>query len=209
MQLYKPNKAVKGSALSVNFSAKTDKDNIKGDKSFYFQLVSQTGWSDETGNGTFKDGKKITCKFAPHEISGMLAAMKRNTTLEDAMGVKYVYHDGEKFATTIYFAPHFKKEKQGETWVTTDKQIGYGIRFVKTEKANKENKEQLSIAFTYAEAELLALFLEDGLSHIFNAWLSENINRAKKIKENTTGDSSQSQESSVTNASPLEESPPF
>ncbi len=205
MQLYKPNRSVKGSALSINFSAKTDKDGQKGDKSFYMQLVAQTGWSDETGNGTFKDGKKITCKFAPHEIAGILSAIKRNTTLEDVMGVKYVYHDGETFATTVYFAPHFKKENNGKEWVTTDKQLGFGIRFVKTEKANKENKEQLSIAFNWAETELLALYLQDGLGHIFNSWKADNIARVgkgKKKEEKPTESAPESQEDSTEQQDP-------
>lgn len=183
MQLYKPNKSIKGSALSVNFTARADSDHGKGDKSFYFQLISQTGWDDKSGNGTFKDGKKIIVKFAPHEISGMLSAIKRNTTLADVMGVQYVYHDGDKSASNINFGPHFKKEKKGDQWVDTDKQLGFGLRVTKTDKQNKENKDSIGIALNWAEVELLELFLKDGLSHIFNSWFSENINRLKKSKE--------------------------
>ena len=206
MQLYKPNKVIKGSALSVNFSAKTDKEGSKGDKSFYFQLISQTGWDESSRNGTFKDGKKIIVKFATHEISGILAAIRKNTTLAATMGVEYVYHDGEKTASTIYFGPHFKKEKQGDKWVDTTTQVGFGLRVVKTDKSNKENKDSLSIGFTYAETELLRLFLEDGLSHIFAAMYSDNINRAKNSKNESKEPPKAQQEPNKevsTNSNPL------
>ncbi len=180
---YKPNKSVKGSLLSVNFSAKTDKvenDKIlKGDKSFYLNFVGQTGWNDAERTGSFKDGKKITVKLSPTEVGGILSAINRNTTLATVMGQEYVYHDGEKTATTIYFGPHFKKIQQDGKWVDSENQIGYGIRIVKTEKANKENKDSLSIGLTYAETELLVNYLKDGLGHIFSALYSEDVNRPK------------------------------
>jgi hypothetical protein len=124
------------------------------------------------------------------------------------MNVKYVYHDGKDSATTIYFGPHFKKEKQGDKWVDTTQQVGFGLRVVKTDKQNKENKDQLSISFTYAETELLARYLEDGLCHIFGAWYAENINRnsekKEKPKKTTTQEEAQSEQNS-----PPEEAPDF
>ena len=184
LAFYKPNKANKGCLLSVNFSAKTDKSTeteaVKGDKSFYLNLVGQTSWNEAERTGGFKDGKKIVVKLSPTEIGGILFAIKKNLTLAQAMGQEYVYHDGEKTATTIYFGPHFKKEKQGDKWVDTTNQVGFGIRVVKTEKANKENKEQLSVGLTYAETELLVNYLKDGLGHIFSALYSEDVSRPKK-----------------------------
>lgn len=180
---YRPNSANKGSLLSVNFSARPDKvgeNSIdKGDKSFYLSFVAQTSWNAAEKTGSFKDGKKINVKLSPTEAGGIIAAVKRNTTLAAMMGQEYVYHDGDKSATTIYFGPHFKKIKQGDKWVDSDTQIGFGIRVVKTEKANKENKESLSIGLTYAETELLVSYLQDGLTHIFDALFSENISRLK------------------------------
>ena len=141
--------------------------------------MGQTGWNESERTGSFKEGKKIVVKLSPTEVGGILAAISKNTTLAAAMGQEYVYHDGEKTATTIYFGPHFKKEKKGEQWVDTTNQIGFGVRVVKTEKANKENKEQLSIGLTYAETELLVNYLKDGLCHIFSALYSEDVNRPK------------------------------
>ena|ERR1017187_5488473 len=187
LTFYKPNKFNKGSLISINFSAKADKidgdKSVKGDKSFYFNLVGQTGWNEETKNGTFKDGKKIVVKLSPTEVAGLIAAIKRNTSLAKVMNIEYIYHDGDKTATIIYFEPHFKKEQKGDKWVDTTNQVGFGLRVVKTEKANKENKEQLSIGFTYAETELLVNYLKDGLSHIFNALFSEDVSRPKKEVE--------------------------
>lgn len=187
LSFFKPNKSNKGALLSVNFSAKADKITNerleKGDKSFYLNLVGQTSWNEAERTGGFKDGKKIVVKLSPTEVGGLLAAISKNTTLAAVMGQEYVYHDGDKTATTIYFGPHFKKEKQGEKWVDTTNQVGFGIRVVKTEKANKDNKEQLSVGLTYAESELLVNYLKDGLCHLFTAMYSEDVSRPKKKQE--------------------------
>lgn len=208
MKLYKPNKSVKGSALSINFSAKTDKEGIKGDKSFYFQLVSQTGWDDKSGNGTFKDGKKIIVKFAPHEISGIIAAIRKNISLADTMNVKYVYHNNDATATNITFEPHFKSEKQGENWVKTNVQNGFIFRVTKTDKNNEQNKDTISIGFTWAEVELLRAVLENGLVHISDSWYSENINRGSKNKEKLK-QASKVEEQPVKESEPISEEADF
>lgn len=183
MQLYKPNASNKGSALSINFSAKTDKPDFKGDKSFYFQLVAQNGWDNETKNGKFKDGKKIITKFAPHEIAGILAAIDRNTSLSNVMNVKYVYHDSEKFSSNVTFEPYFKSEKRGNEWVKTENQIGFSLRITKTDKANAENKDSIAIGLTWAETKLLYKVLDNGLTHISDSWYAENIARGTEAKE--------------------------
>lgn len=192
MQLYKPNKSVKGAALSINISARPDKDGQKGDKSFYFQLIQQVGWDEKSGNGTFKDGKKLIVKYAPHEIAGMLAAINRNISLADAMNVKYVYHDGESNSSNISFEPHFKSEKKGDAWVKSNIQQGFLYRVTRTDKNNPENKDSIAIGFNWAELELLKVFLTDGLNHICNAWYSENISRASEAKERKTASTKKS-----------------
>ena len=183
MQLYKPNSSNKGSALSINFVAKAAKGNEKGDKSFYFQIISQNGWNAETKTGAFKDGKKLIVKFAPHEIAGMIAAIKRNISLADAMNTKYVYHDGADNSSNITFEPHFKSVKKGDEWVKTDNQNGFIYRVTRTDKKDTNNKESLAIGFNWAETELLRVFLEDGLGHVCNSWYSENIARGAEAKE--------------------------
>lgn len=183
MQLYKPRKDNKGSALSINYSAKTDKDGQKGDKSLYVQLIQQVSWDEKSGNGTFKDGKKIITKFAPHEIAAMIASIKKNISMADAMAVKYVFHDGEKFKSNIVFEPYFKSVKQGENWIKSEKQSGFVLKVTKTSKENESNKDTIGLAFTWAETELLRVVLEDALFHIANSWYAENIARGSEAKE--------------------------
>jgi len=183
MKLYKPTKGNKGAALSLNYTAKTDKDGQKGDKSFYIQIVAQNGFDEKSGNGIFRDGKKIITKFAPHEISGMLAGIKRNISMADAMGVKYVYHDGESYKSTITFEPYFKSVKQGEEWVKSNVQSGFIYKVTKTNKSDETNKETIAIGLNWAELELLRVVLEDGLQHIANSWYAENIARGTEAKE--------------------------
>lgn len=187
LNIYKPNKVVKGSLVSINFSAKTDKikdgKTEKGDKSVYFSFVLQSGWDEKNQTGSFKDGKKCNVKFSPTEVGGILYALNNNSTLAHALGVDLIYHDGEKTSTVIYFGPAYKKKKEGEKWVDTTEQRGFGIRAVKTNKENKEEKEQFAIGFNFAECVLLKNFLKNALTHINDALYAEDINRAKAFNE--------------------------
>lgn len=190
LNIYKPNKSNKGSLVSINFSAKTDKlkDNKleKGDKSVYFSFVLQNGWDEKNQNGVFKDGKRCNVKFSPTEVGGILYALNNNSTLAHALGVDLIYHDGEKSATTIYFGPAYKKKKEGEKWIDTTEQRGFGIRAIKINKEKKEEKEQFAIGFNFAECVLLKNFLKNALTHINDALYAEDINRAKAYNESKT-----------------------
>ena len=183
LEFFHANKASTGSMVSISFNSKTDKENEKGDKSFYVRIINQSGWNDSNRTGSFKEGKKIVIKFSPLEIAGLIRAMERNTSLAEMMGQEYVYHDSTDFSTVITFQPIFKKKKQGNEWVNTDVQIGFGLGVVKTNKANKtEEKERGFIGFNFAESHLLKLYLIDGLNHIFNALHAQDIS-AKKVKK--------------------------
>ena len=181
--IYKPNKAVKGALFNANFTAKADKEGEKGDKSFYFRLVGQTAWDSKKSVGSFKDGANITVKMAPHEIAGIICAIRKNISLSEAMGVEYIYHDGEETATIINFGPHFKREKNEEgEWKAGNVQMGFALRVTKKNKSDKDDKSSLGVGLTLAEAELLSKFLDDGLTHICDAWFSEEIARLKDYK---------------------------
>lgn len=208
MKLYKPNKSNKGSALSVNFSARTDKDGAKGDKSFYFQLVHQNGWNEKTQNGVFKDGKKVIVKFAPHEAAAMVSAINRNSSMADAMNTKYVYHDGDSYATTITFEPYFKSENKNGTWVKTGNQVGFSFKVTKKSKQNDQDTDTIMIGFNWGETELLKQYLTNGLSHICEAWRAENINRAKDYSKKNiepVQESVENEEVPVEPVAPVEE----
>lgn len=181
--LYKPTKSNKGCLFNISFTARPEKGDVKGDKSFYLKLVRQVSWDEKSQTGSFSGGASVVVKMAMHEISGILDAIKRNTTLAQSMGVKYVYHDGESTASTIDFSPAFKKVQQGDKWIDTDEQKGFSLRVTKSEKANKDKKDSWAVGFTYAETELLRLFLEDGLTHCFNALRNEEITRLQEYNE--------------------------
>jgi hypothetical protein len=186
--IYKANKAVRGALLSINFIAKADKftngQKERGEKSFYWNLVSQTGWDSVNQNGVFKGGKKLTVKFAQHEMAGVIAAIEKNVSLAQVMNIAYVFHDQKDFGVSITFEPNFKKNKVGDKWETTNEQNGFVFRVTKTSKVNKEEKESISIGINFAELELIKLYIEDGLSHIFTALFNEDVNRGKIIRKN-------------------------
>lgn len=193
--LFKPNKNNKGALLNINFSAKADTETEKGDKSFYFKLVGQTSWDASKNVGSFKDGPYIITKMAPHEVAGIIYAIRNNIALNEAMNTEYVYHDGEDSATIISFSPYFKKtkvedENGDEKWVDTDRQVGFALRITKKSKSNTDEKVTLGLGFNFAESELLIKYLDDGLTHICDAWFSDDINRAKAKRGEQTDKSS-------------------
>lgn len=186
--LFKPNKKVSGAILSVSFSAKADKGNgrdEKGDKSFYFRLTSQTGWDEKKRRGTFKDGYSMVSKMSPTEVAGIVNAIRHNRSLEKAVNQEYVYHEAEDSATIISFLPFFNRVKDEETgeWGNTGDQKGFGLRVTKKNKDGSDSKT-LGVGFTFAESELFAQFLSDGLTHIFNAWRSEEVAAYKAATDN-------------------------
>lgn len=183
--IYRATKTIKGSLLSINFTAKADKFTNgvkeKGEKGSFWNLVTQTGWDSQRQNGVFKNGKKLTVKFAPHEMAGFIAAIEKNVSLANVMNTAYVFHDQKDFGISITFEPNFKKNQVNGKWESTTEQTGFVFRVTKTSKANKEEKESISIGINFAELELIKLYIEDGLRHIFDALFNEDINRAKTI----------------------------
>ena len=183
LTIYKPNKNNAGSLFNINFVARPEKENAKGDKSFYVKLVRQVSWDENKQTGSFSGGASVIAKLSLNEMAGILDAINRNVSLASSMGTKYVYHDGDESASIIDFSPAFKKVKKGEEWVATDEQKGFSLRITKTDKKNKDKKDSFAVGFTYSETELLALFIKDGLGHCFNALRSEEIERLRKYSE--------------------------
>ncbi|MDP2692873.1 MAG: hypothetical protein Q8O88_04510 [bacterium] len=182
LTFYKPTKKVTGALLTVSFNAKVgiyDNGQVKtrGDKSVYFSFVAQSGWNEETQNGVFSGGKKCNLKFSDNEVAGMLAAIKRNSTLAEAMNVKMIYHDGDKSASTINFGPYFKKVKDASgNWVESGNQAGFSIRVSRTDKETN-TKENFGLALTWAETERFASFLTTALNHINESLRAEEIKK--------------------------------
>lgn len=204
--LYKPNAQNKGNLLSINFSAKTNKTTPegrveqRGDKSVYLSFVSQSSWDEKTKTGGFKEGKKCNVKLSPTEAAGIIYAIEKNTTLAAGMGQKYVYHDGETTATTVVFEPYFKKEKQGDKWVTTGEQKGFLFKVTKTEKSNKDNNQSWAVGITFAEAWLVKTYLDDALVHIYTALFSEDVGKRKSVKQENAQTVSETETTSVVTA---------
>lgn len=197
ISFFKANKQAKGSAASFSFVAKTNKNDQKGDKCFFANFVSQSSWNAETQTGSFKDGKKITIKLSPVEVSGIIDAFDRNISLANSMNVEYVYHDGKDYGTSIVFEPYFKKVQENGKWINTDKQIGFSFKITKTNKANKEQKDYIAIGLTFAETKYLCLYFKDGLSHIYNALYSEAISIASSKKKDLVNTSKTIESSST------------
>jgi len=185
---YKPNTANQGALLSVSHTARADKKvdgkvTEKGEKAVWLNFVKQTSWNATEKLGSFKDGKKLNVKLSPTEVAGIIFSIEENKTLAQAMGVPYVYHDGDSYGLTITFEPAFKKEKQGDKWVSTTEQRGFKMQVTKTNKANKEEKETIGVGLTYAEMSLLKHYLIDSIYHICGAWKAEDVAGSGKKAE--------------------------
>lgn len=149
-KFYKPNKSNKGHLFSFNLGKAKEDENL----ALYLEGVKQNGWNEETKNGTFKDGAKISVKFNEFEIAQFL-----NTIETDFAEDLKLYHSFGDSGTQIFFSA---KEYQGK--------IGYVLTVMRKE-------ERFSMAFSKAEVLFLREYFKFVLTQIFS---QEEVSKAKK-----------------------------
>lgn len=147
LEFYKANKRVTGAGANVNFDSKG--------KALYISMVKQSAWNEQAGQGVFKDGAKVNCKFSVGEIGAIIDAIQTNRTFK-------AFHDGGDQITQIEFAPYMTGENK-------DVQAGYGLRIHKTDSQDSTKKESFQIGFNFGEGVALMEYLKFSLTHIFSA----------------------------------------
>jgi hypothetical protein len=159
---YKPNKNITGCGLSLSANAKQE--------CVFASLIKQVKFnSDGSRGGEFKGGAQVNIKLNPLDIANILLCVRKNTPYSTV-------HQSDKATTVIAFDPYMGKDNV---------QRGFGLKVHRTDKATQEKAGWL-IGFNFAEAVLLAEWLDYSLDHIFNQWYSDDKKRgeerAKQVK---------------------------
>lgn len=143
VQFYKPNKSVKGCAISFDVNVS------KGYEGFYIGLVRQSAWNEQTKTGSFKDGLKMTVKMNENEMCSIAHAIETNTAFSTV-------HKSDSGTTGINFGPYMKEGKQ----------IGYSFSV-------KRGEESFLFGLSFGEGKFLATFVDWGCKKILDSVFEE------------------------------------
>lgn len=160
-QYYSPNKALSGGALFASFNSK--------DGCVYLKILKQIA-NNPDKKGNF-DGKiPINIKLSQDEVADVIRAVRTNS-------VAAFYHKFDKTVTTGSFKYYeIPPQKEGDK-----PRSGYGFTVKKTIEGN--NPVEVKVGFTLASAERLSLFLENALTHIFDAEYSQDLKDFKEYQK--------------------------
>lgn len=145
VHVYHPNKNVKGFACSFWYSKKHNH--------LFATLIKQSGWDENTQNGTFKGSlndptKKVSIKLSDFEAAAILDCIERNRPFT-------TFHDGEEFPKAISFVP-WMNNSSGEAPAT---QRGYSFSISVNNKSDAANKNSFYIGLTFAEARYIREYI--------------------------------------------------
>ncbi len=155
LSFFSPKSTGKGAALYVSFNSK--------DAALYFKLISQTGWDNNTKQGSFKNGTIINVKFSLDEIGSFIHAIRTKKKAN-------FYHSfGEENCSGSLSYYLIKAQKEGDT----DKD-GFGIQI-------KKGELTYQVGLTTGSAEKLMEYLRFALDHIFSAIYAADKKQAEEF----------------------------
>ena len=163
IQIYKPTPRNTGTACSFSFN------NLDGN--FYLNLIKQASWNDQKKIGSFSENaqnpeKKVVVKLSKIEVCGILDAIENNRIAD-------FFHNSESQKLGIKFGPYIRD----------DKQVGFSLNVIKNSKTQTTQPAiSFLIGLTFAEARLVAEYIQFGLGHIFSTDRSEEIKKLKNAK---------------------------
>ena len=178
MEFYKANKANKGCGGQLSYCSARDKDNFCA----WINLINQNGWDQSKnggkGAGKFFGGKSTTVKMSIGELGLLhLALQKRKDITEYTYKNDPIFHTSRDITSIINFGPYIRDGKY----------VGMTLRVSRSEKTSSE-KSNFTLAFTPGEAEVVRMWIENALNHIFEGQKSLQI---KKIQDKKKEQSSQ------------------
>ncbi len=174
---YGPNKLKSGGAAFASI-------NIK-DECSYIQFIKQTDWNEEAKTGSFLNGERLNLKLSQDEICELIRAVRTK-------GLWKFYHSNDSDPTTGQFS--YYQIKDEATKLVKREGFGFSV---------KRGTVEIKVGLTNGAALHLALYMENGLKHIFDADMQKDIqerieyakNRANKV--NTTSTTKQTVEEKV------------
>ena len=150
IHFYHPNKRVSGFAASFWYSDRDD--------AVFATILKQSGWDENSQNGTFKasvndPNKKVNVKLSFTEVAGILDCIERNRSFSQ-------YHDSDEKPKQIGFSAWMSKpfsDMDGKE--VPAKQSGFSFTVTVLDKQDKTQKNAFFIGLTFAEARELREFL--------------------------------------------------
>lgn len=209
LTFFKPNKANKGALVSVKFLAKQNKkDEEFKEGCFFFNLVRQVSWNDQSHTGSFKGGEQISVKLTPFEMAKILHVIERNWNLGDVNSMdknvlkdQYGFtapHRGEGQIVYINFVP---SQRQGAT-----EQTGFGLYITKVVEGQANSS--FGVSFPFGDDISLREYIKLGLEHINLASYAEDKRRFEENMEKKNANGGGDSYNSGGNAKPASAAAP-
>lgn len=171
MEFYKANKANKGCGIGFSFDSKRG-----GTYSIYVDFIKQNGWDQSKnqgkGGGIFKGGVQNKIKLSIEEAGLLVKCINSEKALGDYTDGKPLYHLSSECLNLINFNKYVKDSVLK----------GFTFQVSKKEKGDSQSNT-FTVGLTIQEAEILRIWLEYALHHIFDGKRSEDIQRRKEMKK--------------------------
>jgi hypothetical protein len=159
-QFYSPNSKITGGAAFFSFNSK--------DGSVYVKLLKQVA-NNANKKGNFDGANPINIKLSQDEAADIIRAIRTS-------GEAKFFHKFDASTTSGSFR-HYTIPN------TTPVKSGFGLSV----KKNSEGKDiEVKVGFTLASAERLSLYLNNALTHIFDAEYSADLKEAKEYRDKKT-----------------------
>ena len=158
-QFFSPNAKVSGGAAFFTFNSK--------DGAVYIKLLKQIA-NNPSKKGNFDGANPINIKLSQDEAADLIRAIRVN-------GESKFFHKFDSITTSGSLKFYTIPAKD-----TFPARSGYGLSV----KKSQDGKEQeIKCGFTLASAERLSLWLNNALTHIFDAEYSQDLKDFKERQE--------------------------
>jgi hypothetical protein len=177
---FSPNTRINGGALFASWNSK--------DGSVYLKLLKQIA-NNPDKKGNFDGANPIHIKLTQDESADIIRAVRTK-------GKSKFYHTFDGKTTTGTFTYYeIPPQKEGD-----EPKAGFGLTVKKTADAQVT---EIKIGFTLGSAERFNLFLQNALTHIFDAEYSEDVQKSKEYQKNKA-----KSEPAPSPETPVEDAPP-
>lgn len=147
---YSARKTGDGGAMFINVAA--------ADGVCYLKLVKQTGWNEQTNNGSFQGGDTINFQLSQDEMAEISRVVR-------SKGIASLYHKSPDGVNTTARFNYYKQPNQDPAKPARE---GFGLT---VKKGDIEIKLGLSLGSAYR----LALLMENFLNRIFNDEVAKDV----------------------------------
>lgn len=157
---FSSNAKITGGALFATFNSK--------EGSVFLKLLKQVA-NNPDKKGNFDGKNPLNIKLTQDEVADIIRAVRTN-------GESKFYHKFDQNTTSGIFKHYIiKSTEEGKA----DRQ-GFGLSVKRTAG---ETLQEVKVSFSLGSAERFSLFLQNALTHIFDAEYSQDLKRVKEYQE--------------------------